>query len=513
MMLPAATSCPPKRLTPRRFDCESRPLRELPPAFLCAMACLSPQHRCLCLRNTGDLDFGVGLTVAPEPFRVLAPAQLENHHFLAEAVSDNLRFHRGAFHHRGSDTERLTVTDEEDLVEHEFAAHGGGELLDPQLLSGGDTILFAAGSDHRVHADLRITLEKHEIIHTFSGCGKKLCYSPDPPFSRSRSPIIPLQPELLRHLIAADMLAVDAMIRRRLESDVVLVRQIAEYIIAGGGKRLRPALVFLAAGATGYRGEHHVELAAVVEFIHTATLLHDDVVDESELRRGRKTANAEFGNAASVLVGDFLYSRAFQIMVAVRSMRVMEVLADATNTIAEGEVLQLLNAHNFSMSEAAYLEVIRRKTAKLFEAAAQLGAILGGAGADIERGLARYGMHLGTAFQLIDDVLDYSGDATHTGKNLGDDLKEGKPTLPLIHVMQRGSPAQASLVRSAIERGGREEFRAVLDAIRLTGALDYARNKAKEEARAASEAIAGLPSSSYRESLLELSVFAVERDY
>ncbi|HKC53723.1 MAG TPA: octaprenyl diphosphate synthase [Burkholderiales bacterium] len=322
-----------------------------------------------------------------------------------------------------------------------------------------------------------------------------------------------MQPELLRNRIAADMLAVDAMIRRRLESDVVLVRQIAEYIIAGGGKRLRPALVFLAAGATGYRGEQHVELAAVVEFIHTATLLHDDVVDESELRRGRKTANAEFGNAASVLVGDFLYSRAFQIMVAVRSMRVMEVLADATNVIAEGEVLQLLNARNSAISEAAYLEVIRRKTAKLFEAAAQLGAILGEASADLEHGLARYGMHLGTAFQLIDDVLDYSGDAAHTGKNLGDDLNEGKPTLPLIHVMQRGSPTQAALVRSAIERGGREEFRAVLDAIRLTGALDYARNKAKEEARAASEAIAGLPNSSYRESLLELSAFAVERDY
>jgi octaprenyl-diphosphate synthase len=250
-----------------------------------------------------------------------------------------------------------------------------------------------------------------------------------------------------------------------------------------------------------------------VEFIHTATLLHDDVVDESELRRGRKTANAEFGNAASVLVGDFLYSRAFQMMVSVRSMRVMEVLANATNAIAEGEVLQLLNAHNSTISEAAYLEVIRRKTAKLFEAAAQLGAILGEASAELERGLARYGMHLGTAFQLIDDVLDYSGDATHTGKNLGDDLKEGKPTLPLIHVMQRGSPAQAALVRSAIERGGREEFRAVLDAIRLTGALDYARGKAKEEARAASEAIAGLPDSSYRESLLELSAFAVERDY
>jgi octaprenyl-diphosphate synthase len=322
-----------------------------------------------------------------------------------------------------------------------------------------------------------------------------------------------LQPELLRNLIAADMLAVDAAIRRRLQSDVVLIRQIAEYIIAGGGKRLRPALVFLAAGATGYRGEHHVEVAAVVEFIHTATLLHDDVVDESELRRGRKTANAEFGNAASVLVGDFLYSRAFQMMVAVRSMRVMEVVADATNAIAEGEVLQLLNTRNLAVTEAAYLDVIRRKTAKLFEAAAQLGAILGEATGEIEQGLARYGMHLGTAFQLVDDVLDYSGDAAHTGKNLGDDLKQGKPTLPLIHVLQRGSVEQAALVRSAIEGGGRENFGAVLEAIRATGALEYVRNMAKDEVRLAREAISALSNSSYRDSLLELSAFAVERDY
>lgn len=309
------------------------------------------------------------------------------------------------------------------------------------------------------------------------------------------------------------MRAVDAMIKRRLDSDVALIRQIAEYIIAGGGKRLRPALVFLTAGATGYRGEHHVELAAVIEFIHTATLLHDDVVDESELRRGRKTANAEFGNAASVLVGDFLYSRAFQMMVGVHSMRVMEVLADATNAIAEGEVLQLLNAHNFAISEANYLEIIRRKTAKLFEAAAQLGAILGGAGDGLEQGLTRYGMHLGTAFQLIDDALDYSGDATHTGKNLGDDLNEGKPTLPLIYVMQRGSRQQAELVRHAIKEGGREGFRAVLETVRSTGALEYVRDMAKHEAQSARQSIAGLPNSNYRDSLLELTTFAVERDY
>ena len=309
------------------------------------------------------------------------------------------------------------------------------------------------------------------------------------------------------------MAAVDATIRRRLDSDVVLVRQVAEYIIAGGGKRLRPALVLLAAGATGYRGKHHVELAAVVEFIHTATLLHDDVVDESELRRGRKTANAEFGNAASVLVGDFLYSRAFQMMVGVKSMRVMEVLADATNAIAEGEVLQLLNTHDFGVTEPAYIDVIRRKTAKLFEAAAQLGAILGNSGSEIEKGLARYGMHLGTAFQLIDDVLDYSGDAAHTGKNLGDDLSEGKPTLPLIYVMKQGAPEQADLVRSAIEHGGRDQFEAVLKAIHAAGALEYVRHKAQEEARAARQEISSLPNSKYKDSLLELAAFAVERDY
>ena len=309
------------------------------------------------------------------------------------------------------------------------------------------------------------------------------------------------------------MRAVDAMIKRRLDSDVALIRQIAEYIIAGGGKRLRPALVFLTAGATGYRGEHHIELAAVIEFIHTATLLHDDVVDESELRRGRKTANAEFGNAASVLVGDFLYSRAFQMMVGVRSMRVMEVLSDATNAIAEGEVLQLLNAHNFAISEASYLEIIRRKTAKLFEAAAQSGAILGGASDGLEQGFTRYGMHLGTAFQLIDDALDYSGDATHTGKNLGDDLNEGKPTLPLIYVMQHGSRQQAELVRLAIKDGGREGFKSVLETVRSTGALEYVRNMAKREAQSARQSIAALPNSNYRDSLLELTTFAVERDY
>ena len=309
------------------------------------------------------------------------------------------------------------------------------------------------------------------------------------------------------------MRAVDAMIRRRLESDVVLIRQVAEYIIASGGKRLRPAMLLLASGATGYAGGHQHELAAVVEFIHTATLLHDDVVDESGLRRGRKTANAEFGNAASVLVGDFLYSRAFQMMLAVDDMRVMAVLADATNTIAEGEVLQLLNVHNADTDERRYLEVVRRKTAKLFEAATRLGAILGRAAPEVEEGLAQYGMHAGTAFQLIDDVLDYSGDLNETGKNLGDDLNEGKPTLPLIYVMRKGTPAQAQTVRHAIEQGGRDDFAAVLEAITKTGALDYAREQARQEAATACSAIGCLPNSKYRDSLLQLADFAVNRNH
>ncbi len=319
--------------------------------------------------------------------------------------------------------------------------------------------------------------------------------------------------EPIRALIAADMAAVDALIRQRLASDVVLIGQVAEYIIGGGGKRLRPALLLLCAGACGYRGSHHHELAAVIEFIHTATLLHDDVVDESELRRGRRTANAEFGNPASVLVGDFLYSRAFQMMVGIRSMRVMEVLADATNTIAEGEVLQLLNVRNAAVEESAYLEVIRRKTAKLFEAAARLGGILGEAGPEIEAGFAAYGAHLGTAFQVIDDVLDYSGDLHETGKNLGDDLNEGKPTLPLIHVLQRGTPAQAALVRRAIEEGGRDDLPAVLEAIRDTGALDHARTWARAEAARACEAIRPVADSTYKQSLLDLADFAVERSH
>lgn len=317
----------------------------------------------------------------------------------------------------------------------------------------------------------------------------------------------------IRELVAPDMAAVDAVIKARLYSEVALVRQVSEYIVASGGKRLRPVLLILAAGACGCHGPRVHELAAVVEFIHTATLLHDDVVDESELRRGRSTANSRFGNPAAVLVGDFVYSRAFQMMVAVQDMRVMEVLADATNVIAEGEVLQLMNVHDPNITEEAYLHVIRYKTAKLFEAAGRLGAVLAKAGPDTESALARYGVHLGTAFQLIDDVLDYSGDLATTGKNLGDDLAEGKPTLPLIHVLRQGSPDQVALVRKVIEHGGLDEFAPVMQAIRETGALAYARTAAEREAAFAREAIADLPDNPYRSSLIELCVFATTRSY
>jgi octaprenyl-diphosphate synthase len=311
--------------------------------------------------------------------------------------------------------------------------------------------------------------------------------------------------------VAEEIESVEALIRRRLSSDVPLVSQVAEYIVASGGKRLRPALLLLACGATGFRGEARLQLAAVIEFIHTATLLHDDVVDESPLRRGRSTANAAFGNAAAVLVGDFLYSRAFQMMVEAGDMRVMQVLAEATNTIAGGEVLQLMGSHDPEVDETRYLEVIRRKTAKLFEAAARLGGVLGRSDPAIEAGLAHYGMHVGTAFQLIDDVLDYSGDAATIGKALGDDLAEGKPTLPLIRVMSTGRAEQAELVRRAIVEGGREAFGGVLQAIRACDALEYSRAAARREAEAAQRAIAPLPASEFKTSLLELASFSVTR--
>lgn len=316
-----------------------------------------------------------------------------------------------------------------------------------------------------------------------------------------------------KQLLAADMASVDQVIRKRLHSEVLLVNQVGEYIVNSGGKRLRPALVVLSALAFDYQGAHHHDLAAVVEFIHTATLLHDDVVDESGMRRGRETANALFGNAASVLVGDFLYSRAFQMMVEVGDMRVMQTLADATNVIAEGEVLQLLNCNDADVDVDNYMRVIHYKTAKLFEAAMRLGAILAQSSASDESAAAKYGMHLGTAFQLIDDVLDYSADEQETGKHLGDDLAEGKPTLPLIYAMKHGTVEQAAVVRAAIEQGDVSKFGEVLQIIHATGALEFTRQQALQEAALACDAIADFTDSKYKKYLVELAQFAATRQY
>jgi len=314
-------------------------------------------------------------------------------------------------------------------------------------------------------------------------------------------------------LTRADRDAVDREINRRLKSEVALINQLGGYIIHSGGKRLRPLLVVLAARALGYDGDKHITLAAIIEFIHTATLLHDDVVDASELRRGQATANAVFGNEASVLTGDFLYSRAFEMMVDVGNMRVMEILANTTNIIAEGEVLQLLNCHDPDVTEDQYFKVIYGKTAKLFEAATRLGAVIAGQDAEIETSLARYGMHLGTAFQLIDDVLDYSSDSETLGKNIGDDLAEGKPTLPLIHVLREGTPDQQMVVRQAIQQGGLEYIGEVLSAIESTGANAYTARRAADEAERAIQALTAIPGSPFKQALLDLARYSIHRTH
>ena len=317
--------------------------------------------------------------------------------------------------------------------------------------------------------------------------------------------------EQIKSLIVEDMTCVDALIQTRLASDVVLVNQLSHYIVNSGGKRLRPQLSLLASRACGYEGDLHYTLAAIIEFIHTATLLHDDVVDESQMRRGRETANALFGNAASVLVGDFLYSRAFEMMVDLDSMKIMQILAETTNVIAEGEVMQLMNCHDPETTEQRYLDVIHAKTAKLFEAATRLGAVLCKRPESEEQAMAAYGMHLGTAFQLIDDVLDYSSSSSEMGKNVGDDLAEGKPTLPLIYVMRNGTQAQSEMVRKAIEKGGLEYIDEVLAAINETGAIDYTEQTAKKEAELAIQQLVHLADSPYKEALTGLARFSVDR--
>ena len=319
--------------------------------------------------------------------------------------------------------------------------------------------------------------------------------------------------ESIQDLARQEMAQVDALIRARLRSEVLLINQISEHIIAGGGKRLRPMLTVLAAKALGYRGSEHTVLAAIIEFIHTSTLLHDDVVDESDLRRGRRTANALWGNAPSVLVGDFLYSRSFQLMVELDSMPVMRVLADTTNRIAEGEVLQLLHVHNPDTDEAAYLQVIERKTAVLFAAATRLAAHLAGASDALQQNLHDYGMHLGMAFQIADDVLDYDGDAGALGKNLGDDLAEGKATLPLIHAMREADPALQQRLRAIIETGDAAAMPDALAAIKAAGSLPYCIAKAQQHAQAAKAALADVPDGEWKQALLELADYSVARNH
>ena len=315
----------------------------------------------------------------------------------------------------------------------------------------------------------------------------------------------------IKALAHDDMRAVDALIRRSLQSDVTLVSQVSEYIVTSGGKRLRPLIVLLAARALGYSGNYQVHGAAIVEFIHTATLLHDDVVDSSDRRRGRDTANTVFGNQASVLVGDFLYSRAFQMMVEIGRMRVMEILADATNTIAAGEVMQLMNVHDPDVTEADYRKVIYRKTARLFEAGAQIAAVLADRDPGDEAAMVCYGQNLGTAFQLIDDALDYSASPEELGKNLGDDLAEGKPTLPLIYAMEKGSASEKQLLRNAIEQGGIDKLDDIQAIIQTTGALDYTTARAREAADLAVSALADIPESDYKQAMIAIADFAVKR--
>ncbi len=317
----------------------------------------------------------------------------------------------------------------------------------------------------------------------------------------------------IRTLVGDEMDGIDSLITRSLHSDVALINQLSHYIINSGGKRLRPMLVLLSANACQYQGEQHINLAAVIEFIHTATLLHDDVVDASQLRRGNVTANAVWGNEASILVGDFLYSRAFEMMVNANDMRIMEIMSHTTNTIAEGEVLQLLNCHDAETTEARYMDVVSRKTARLFEAAAQLGAVLGQQTDRIETALANFGLNLGIAFQLIDDVLDYSASPEDTGKNVGDDLAEGKPTLPLIHAIHKGTPQQAGLIRKAIENGGHDNMQDVCAIIESTGAIPYTARAAQRHADLAIEALNPLPDSACKEALYGLAEFSVSRSY
>ncbi len=463
---------------------------------------------------------------------MLAAMELDDLNLLTTTMRLDRRGDLATLDHRRTDRDILAIGDHQHLIDLDCCAFFGCNLLDFEGLTLGNLILLATGFDYRVH------LERLQLLPIQGDCHKRpriLAFTQEyvkphnkPPketgqATKARQKYkmlkIPkpqqanLNMDAVNNLLHEDMAAVNLLIEKRLHSDVALVNQLSSYIINSGGKRLRPLLVLLSARAFGYTGEQHFNLAAVVEFIHTATLLHDDVVDASDRRRGNETANSRWGNEAAVLVGDFLYSRAFQMMVESDSMHVMRILADATNVIAEGEVMQLLNCNDPDTTEQRYLDVIHCKTAKLFEAAAQLGAVLSHAPAKTGQNMARYGMHLGTAFQLVDDVLDYSASADKIGKNIGDDLAEGKPTLPLIRAMQQGTTRQSSLIRQAIKEGGREHIGAVTAAIESTDAIAYTARKAREAADKAIQCLHDVPPSIYADALKTLADFSVNRTF
>jgi len=506
---------------------------------------------------------------------VLATTQLEDAHLVVLALCHNSGLDASASNQGSANLQFGAVTHGENLVDHDLLANFRSNLFYLDLFASSNFVLLAAGFYDRVHispfsettranrgcrpapesAALSITMrlaghskstplkrrarDSSAVMKlTQEGLPQGLtCIAASTGSERGAHdtggalagvPIIAASPqsELRVHAqsasssvqevlaaLDAEMREVDAVIGRRLTSDVALINQIAGYIVHAGGKRMRPKLVLMFANALGFQGPERHELAAVVEFIHTATLLHDDVVDESSLRRGKQTANALFGNAASVLVGDFLYSRAFQMMVSANRMRVLDVLAEATNIIAEGEVLQLMNMHDPDITVDSYLRVIRYKTAKLFEASARLGAVLADSPYEIEEACAAYGRSLGTAFQLIDDVLDYEGDTQSLGKNVGDDLREGKPTLPLLIAMERGSEAQRELIRHAIQHGEEEKLSDIIAIVRETGALEATRDAARQEAKKAEESLSQLPLNKWRESLLEFAAQSVSRSF
>lgn len=455
---------------------------------------------------------------------VLTTAHFKNVHFVVFAVSHDSGFHSCAGHQGCANLQFSAVADCQNLVDHNLLAYVRSNLFYFNFFAGSNAILLTAGFYDRVHVDLfnltpqtnfRRALDSNIVVANVQirpEMAESHPYNHATTYWRTVQ-VHPSGSSTGLSIVDHDMHQVDEVISLRLHSSVQLVGTVSQYIITAGGKRLRPKLLLLCCGALGYQGSLRFSMAAVVEFIHTATLLHDDVVDESTLRRGLATANAKFGNPASVLVGDFLYSRAFQMMVDADNMRIMAVLAEATNVIAEGEVMQLMNMHNAGLTEAGYLQVIQSKTAKLFEASARVGAILSGATAEQEHACAEYGQAMGTAFQVIDDVLDYAGDASVMGKNLGDDLREGKATLPLIAAMQRGSEQQRHIVQNAIETGDINALEQVVEIVQSTGALDVARAAAYQEAQRAIAAAHKLPSNPYSDCLVQLSEQLLGRDH